>query len=104
MVRSLHFQGGIPLVYWGECILIVTHIINRIPSKILGNKTSYEVLNKQAPDYSMLKTFGCLCYASINVREHKFSTRNFREIFTRYPPNTKGYLVLDIENKKILCF
>lgn len=27
------------------------HIINRIPSKVLKNKTPYEVLHKQTPDY-----------------------------------------------------
>jgi len=100
VARALHFQSEVPLEYWGECILTAAHIINRIPSRVLENKTPYEILHKKTPDYNNFKTFGCLCYATTNIREHKFSPRTFKGIFMGYPPNTKGYLILEIENMK----
>ena len=44
MARALRFQAGLPPSYWGDCVLIATHLINRLPTPILHNKTPYEVL------------------------------------------------------------
>lgn len=88
------------MIYWGECILTATYIINRIPSKILENKTPYEVLNNKKPNFKIIRTLGCLCYATTNHREHKFFPRTFKGVFMGYSPNIKGYLVLDLETEK----
>ncbi|MDV3181307.1 MAG: hypothetical protein Q8830_03875 [Candidatus Phytoplasma australasiaticum] len=39
------------------------YLINRTPSGILGNKTSYEVLCGKTPTYDEMRIFGCLCFA-----------------------------------------
>jgi hypothetical protein len=44
VARSLRFQANLPLFFWGECVLTATHLINRIPTPILSNKSPYEVL------------------------------------------------------------
>ena len=28
VARALHFQAGLPLNFWGECVLAVAHLIN----------------------------------------------------------------------------
>jgi len=53
VARSLRFQAHLPLLFWGECVLIATHLINRI-----------EILFTKPPTYSHLRVFGTLCYAS----------------------------------------
>lgn len=53
-----------------------TYIINHLPSKVIENKTSYEILLNQKPKYDHTKVFGCLTYYRSNeTREEKFEVR-----------------------------
>lgn len=63
--RALLFHSQLPIRFWGDCVLSATYLINRFPSKILHNKSSFELLFGQLPSYNLLKTFGCLCFASV---------------------------------------
>lgn len=58
--------------------------------------------NKE-PYYSMLKSFGCLCYAA-NTKpcKEKFDTRAYNCIFVGYVTGRKAYKVYDFENKKFM--
>lgn len=44
--RALRFQAGLPLQYWGDCMLTAAFITNRLPTPLLHNQTPYEVLHK----------------------------------------------------------
>jgi hypothetical protein len=90
------FQSAIPLKYWGYCIATAAHLINRTPSANLDNLTPYELLYKEQPDFSRLKTFCCLCYvATIPSLRTKFCPRAVPCIFMGYPTGYKGYRVFD---------
>ena len=47
--RSLLFQSLVPLNFWGMCILTIVHLINRISSTLLSNKTPFEAPYKRRP-------------------------------------------------------
>ncbi|XP_061354958.1 uncharacterized protein LOC133299505 [Gastrolobium bilobum] len=64
VAMSLLFQAKISLKYWSFCILHVVHLINRVTTTVLNNRTPYEALFGCPPSLIHLKVFGCFCFAS----------------------------------------
>jgi len=74
VARALRFQTNLPIKFWGECILNVVYLINYTPTPFLSGQSPYEFLFSCKPNYSHLRVFGCLCYASVLPRsKDKFS-------------------------------
>ncbi|KAL0418446.1 UNVERIFIED_CONTAM: Retrovirus-related Pol polyprotein from transposon RE1 [Sesamum radiatum] len=92
IARSLLHQASLPRKFWGECILTVAYLINRLPSPLLQWQTPYEVLYKKIPSLTHLRTFGYLCFAT-NVLPHKdkFDYRASKCVFIGYSQIHKGY-------------
>lgn len=64
---------------------------------LLSNKTPYSVIFYKPVDYSLLRVFLCLAYAStINVSRSKFDHREKPYVFMGYPVRIKGYKLYDI--------
>ncbi len=101
IARALRFHANLPIKFWGECVLTAVYIINRLPSKVIGNKTPYEILLQRRPSYSHLKILGCLAYVHEKSREDKFSERGKPHVFIGYPNGQKGYRLYDIESGKV---
>lgn len=97
VARSLRFQAAVPLQYWGECVMAAVYIINRLPTPVLGNKTPYECLFNEPPDYTELKVFGCLAFACNPEKPgDKFAARGVPCVFLGYPCLQKGYRLLNL--------
>lgn len=102
MARALLFQSQVPLAYWSDCVLTAVFIINKMPSPLFGFKSPYELMLGTKPDYSLLKTFGSLCYVSTNLKDrNKFFPRAKPCIFLGYPLGYKGFKVLDLESHSV---
>ncbi|OMO75305.1 Integrase, catalytic core [Corchorus capsularis] len=100
--RALRFQANLPIRFWGECVLTATYIINRLPSKVINNKTPFEMLFGKKPEYDHLRVFGCLVYAHDNSkRGDKFSERGKPCVFVGYPNGQKGQMIV-IQEKQSL--
>ncbi|CAL1405238.1 unnamed protein product [Linum trigynum] len=95
--RALRFRANLPLRFWGECILTAVYLINRLPSKVLQNRTPYEILLGKLPSYKHLRVFGCLAYGKDTHKGvSKFGERGRRSVFMGYPAFQKGYRLYDL--------
>ncbi|KAJ0810676.1 putative RNA-directed DNA polymerase [Helianthus annuus] len=101
--RALMFEAKLPKRFWGECVLTATYIINRLPSKVIKDKTPYELLHGEKPSYDHMRVLGCLAYyRSIETNGDKFEIRGRPGVFMGYPIGTKGYKIYDPNNGKII--
>lgn len=100
--RALRFQANLPLEYWGDCVMTAVHLINRLPTPVLQNKTPFEMLYKKPTPYEHLKIFGCLVFAYNNMSANdKFSARGVPCVFLGYPSTQKGYKLLNLITKSV---
>lgn len=96
VARALRFQSGLPIDFWGECVLTAAHLINRTPTRILDGKTPFELLHNKAPDLSLLRVFGCLAYSKNLTPSDKFDSRSNRCVFVGYPFGKKGWTLFNM--------
>jgi hypothetical protein len=90
--RALIIQMHVPKSFWSQGVLSATYIINRLPIQVLFFKSPLEVLQKQSPDVSHLKVFGCICFVHIQASNHdKLDPRAAKCIFLGYSLTKKGY-------------
>lgn len=95
------FQSRVAAQFWGECVLTVAYLINRLPSSLLNWDTPYYRIYGKNADYTSLRAFGSLCFAStLPSQRSKFHPRAIPSVFVGYPPGMKAYKLYDIENKK----
>jgi hypothetical protein len=100
--RALRFQAHLPLHFWADCVLTTVHSINRLPTPLLFHKTPFEKLYNKVPNYSHLKVFGCLAYATEVHATHKFAPRVARCVFLGYLVGQKAYKLYNITTHKFL--
>lgn len=68
----------------------------------MKGKSPYEVLFNRLPDYSSLKTFGCLCYCStLSQGKGKFDPRATKCVLLGNPQGQKGYKVMDFKTRRV---
>lgn len=61
----LIFHAKLPISLWGNYVLTACYLIYRTPTPLLQGLSPYEALFNQSLDYTHLRVFGCLCYATI---------------------------------------
>jgi len=61
ITRALIFQRN--LIFLELCSLSCCFLLCRLPSKVLHNKSPYNILYKYSPDLALIKVFGCEAFA-----------------------------------------
>jgi len=99
--RAIRFQAGFSKQFWGECVLAVTHIINKLPMANLSWKSPFEVLYGSPHNLDYLRAIGCLCYATNVGVLDKFEPRAQKCVLLGYTFGFKGYELYDLQTKKV---
>uniref|UniRef100_A0A2N9GDY7 Uncharacterized protein n=1 Tax=Fagus sylvatica TaxID=28930 RepID=A0A2N9GDY7_FAGSY len=93
---ALLSQSTLPMSYWSYAISTAAHLINKLPTPNLSNKSPWETLYHTLPDFTYLKTFGCQCFPLLTpYTAHKLYPKTAPCIFLGYPTHSKGYYCLD---------
>lgn len=98
----LHYTS-LPLTYWSHAFQTTLYLINRHPTPILNNKSPYECLFQQSPNYSKLKPFDCVCYPWLRpYTTSKFQPKSQPCLLFVYSSAKSAYKCYDLEIKKKL--
>ncbi|KAA0054864.1 Retrovirus-related Pol polyprotein from transposon TNT 1-94 [Cucumis melo var. makuwa] len=97
VARSLMLSTSLPSYLWGDTILTVAHLINRMPSRILHLQTPLDCLKESYPSTRLvsevpLRVFGCTAYIhNFGPNQTKFTPRAQACVFVGYPLHQRGY-------------
>ncbi|RDX88400.1 hypothetical protein CR513_30014, partial [Mucuna pruriens] len=94
VARALLFQMSVPNVYWGEVVLTVTYLINRLPTRVLNGIKHMLSFFPSSPLMLSLpsRVFGCVAFVhSDNPHHGKLDPRAVKCVFIGYPSNKKGF-------------
>ena len=102
MVNAMLLHAKLNFNLWGEALLTVCHILNRIPMK--KNEISpYELWKGRKPNIGYFKVWGCLSYYKKTYPyKTKLSPRFTKCAFVGYASNSKVYRLLYLESNVII--
>ena len=103
MANCMIIQSKLEKCFWAEAILTSNHLQNRMSTKLIKNKTPYELWFGKKPNLNYLRTFGCRAYAHLpKIKRHKMDTKAKAYRFIGYSEVAKGYRLLDEKDKTVI--
>ncbi|XP_068504229.1 uncharacterized mitochondrial protein AtMg00710-like [Phaseolus vulgaris] len=100
-VRCMLSNAELDRKFWAEPVTYTQHLVNRLPSSAIDDKTPLEVWSgKPATDYDSLHVFGSIAY--YHVIESKLDPRANKTFFMGFSPGVKGYRLWCLEAKKTI--
>lgn len=84
-------------------MLMATHLINHLCSRIWNWKSPYEMLYKKKLDYSVLCNFSILVhYIKVKPQRDNFISRAEKGVSVGYFAGQKAFKVYSLDNKKVV--
>ncbi|KAG5875619.1 hypothetical protein JTB14_034686 [Gonioctena quinquepunctata] len=101
MARCMLFDAELPNRFWGETIVNVNYLQNRLPSRSV-DVTPYEMWKNKKPNISHIQRFGCYAYAMIpESQRRKLDEKAVKLRFVGYDEHSKGYRLLNENSLRI---
>lgn len=99
---TLLHQTSLPLKYQSFAFQTAIYILNQLPSKAISNKSPFECLFYQSPNYNKLKVFGYLCYPWLKpYATHKIDQKSKPCVFLGYSKHQSDYYYLNFITPRI---
>uniref|UniRef100_A0A2N9HHW9 Integrase catalytic domain-containing protein n=1 Tax=Fagus sylvatica TaxID=28930 RepID=A0A2N9HHW9_FAGSY len=93
---ALLSQSNLPISYWSYAVSTAAHLINKLPTPLLSDKSPWESLFHTKPTLSHLRAFGCQCFPLLTpYNKTKLQPKSVPCIFLGYPFTSKGYVCFD---------
>ncbi|KAG6479946.1 hypothetical protein ZIOFF_063423 [Zingiber officinale] len=102
MARSLLKGTHMPARFWGEAVRHAVYLLNRLPTKALGERTPFEAWMGRKPHLAHLKVFGCIAYAK-NTTPHlkKLDDRSSPMVYLGVEEGCKVHRLFDPRHNKL---
>ncbi|CAN1179912.1 Retrovirus-related Pol polyprotein from transposon RE1, partial [Linum perenne] len=102
LTRALLLQTAVPSHFWVEAVRSVVYLINRQPTPVLQHSSPFEALYHRRPDYTRLRTFGCVCFVLLPRKDRtQLTSKTARCVFLGYTDHHKGYLCYDVVHHRV---
>ena len=102
-VRSMLDDSKLPHRFWAEALATAAYLVNRSPTKTLGDKTPFEAWFGKKPCVKHIRVFGCVAYSHISKDERKkLDSKATKCIFLGYATQRKGYRLYNTETATII--
>jgi len=103
MARCLLYEKKMPLKFWAEAVNTASYLLNRMTTKVLGDKTPYEIWYVFKPNVDYLKVFGSPCYVlQPEVKRRKLDQKADMGILIGYSTKSKAYKIYDLKSNKVV--
>ena len=97
----LLYDANLDFSYWPYGFQTTSYLINRQPTPLLKNKSPFEALFGQSPNYLKFKRFGCICYPLMRAyNSNKMQAKSKACIFLGYSPTQNDYKCFKPQTKK----
>ena len=109
MARALMIHNKVPSYLWSEAVRTSVHLINRLPSKGLRDKSPLDLMCERYPTLSLKmgltpKIFGCTAFVHEDNPRDKFNPRAIKCVFVGYSPMQKVYKCYHPPSRKFYVF
>jgi len=102
MVRCMLHEKNLPKMFWAEAANTAVFLQNRLPTKLLEEKTPFEVFYNYKPSLSFLKIFGSICFVHVpQIKTDKLDKKAMPGIFGGYSTVSKAYKVYHPQTQKM---
>ena len=99
---ALLSHASMPAQYWTYALTTAVYLINRQPTATLKNVSAFEKLFGTLPNYTKLRSFGCLCFPWIKpYNQHKLEPKSKPCIFLGYSLHQSAFLCLEPTSSRI---
>jgi hypothetical protein len=95
MAWALLKQRRMPAEFWGEAVVNMVYLQNRLPMKSLTGRTPYEAWHGRKPAVNHLRVFGCRAFVKQLNHVDKLVDWSHAGVFIGYVEGAKAYRILD---------
>lgn len=99
LLKSMNVLGRL----WGEAVRHFVHLLNRLPTKAMGNRTPFEAWCGRRPQLGHMRVFGCTAHVrSAAPHLKKLDDRSYPMIYLGVEEGSKAHKLFNPKTKKIV--